>query len=125
MITLSGAWPLTSMYFLRALVTAGTMWSVISNTISVHDHPLRRLAIDLDVLPQSLGDGWHHVVSHLAHPVVNVSRRDKPCEVLVEGGHQRACRFVLVQGVMVGVVAQYHGVLHGDVDSPGLTPHLA
>merc|ERR1719357_1259985 len=96
----------------------------ITNTISVHDHPLRRLPIDLDVLPQSLGDGWHHVVSHLAHPVVNVSRRDKPCEVLVEGGHQRACRIVLVQGVVVGVVAQYHGVLHGDVDSPGLTPHL-
>ena len=94
-------------------------------SLPVDDHSARKIPIELVVLPQRLADGGTHVVVEFLGGV-GVERRH--AEVLghagVEAGHHSPHGPALLDRVVVGIVADHHGVSQRHPHSPGFSPEL-
>ena len=100
----------------------------VTHAVPVEDDPLGQAAVELVVLAEGEGDGGAHVVVQLLGGVgVEVGHGEVLGESLVEARHHGADTPPLLGAVVdvVGVVADDHGVLHGNVDGPGLPAQLA
>merc|ERR1719158_1167312 len=98
----------------------------ITNAISVDDNSARKMTIKFIVLPKSFGNGWTHVVVELLGGVgVKVGDADVLGHGVVHAGHHGPHRPPLLDGVMIRVLADDHGVSQRHLDGPGFSPQLA